>query len=178
MKSIAILPGIALSITRGTFESRYPFVEHCVEFGFLNDFSSMSRRDFASSMSIAKPSIAPALPTSREAIPGFPCTNGAAARATRIRKSVGTCGSLITPSKNWSGVIVGSAEAAERAAFLRGRTLVGRALLSATAPFTRSRSPRHWYFCYFRYSVDDKRTQDARRDAHLLSAARAVLMWS
>ena len=72
-----------------------------------------------------KPSITPALPTSDEAIPGFPCTNGAAARATLIRKSVGACGSLITPSKNWSGVIAGSAEAAARAAFLRAVLLLG-----------------------------------------------------
>jgi hypothetical protein len=85
----------------------------------------MSLSAFASSMSIVKPSIASALPTAVGAIPGFPCTNGAAARATLIRKSVGACGSLITPSKNWSGVIVGSAEAAARAAFLRAVLLFG-----------------------------------------------------
>jgi hypothetical protein len=85
----------------------------------------MSRSAFASSMSIVKPSIAPALPTSGEAIPGFPCTNGAAARATLVRKSAGAVGSRITPSKNWSGVIAGSAEATERAAFLRAVLLLG-----------------------------------------------------
>ena len=98
-----------------------------------------------------KPSITPALPTSDEAIPGFPCTIGAAARATLIRKSVGACGSLITPSKNWSGVIARICRSRSKGRLLEGRALVGRALLSPTPPFTWSRTPCHRYICYFCY---------------------------
>jgi hypothetical protein len=38
VKSIAIFRGIAFSVTRRTFESRCPFVENSVKFGFLDNF--------------------------------------------------------------------------------------------------------------------------------------------
>src|SRR5471030_2113516 len=42
-KSIAIVHGVASSVTRRTYEGRRPFFVHCVEFGFLGNFCSRER---------------------------------------------------------------------------------------------------------------------------------------
>jgi hypothetical protein len=55
----------------------------------------------------------------------FPCTSGAAARATFIRRSVGALGSRITPSRNCNGVTVGSPETDASAAALATVALFG-----------------------------------------------------
>jgi len=38
VKAIAIFDGVACSVAWLTHESRCPFVKHCIEFGFLDNF--------------------------------------------------------------------------------------------------------------------------------------------